>query len=464
MKKAILLTVGAVITGASLAAAQQPSSAPTEVVRFQVGPIIGSAPAAMASQGDAAPAQKSTEVISTQTEPELVQSEFGVSVPDGPNAFRPGPEQVQENGWLPQIKGPGRFFASAEYLLWWVKDTPLPVPLLTSGTAASQGILASPGTTTLVGDSIGYGPQAGGRFSVGACGEDHDWTIVATAFILETGAHSFTASSDTAGNPVIARPFFNTTTGMQASSLVSFPGSFAGSAAVQSTVDLHGAELNALSRLGSGGASEINFLVGFRYLSLEENLGVTQISTALPGGVLGFNGTSVTAPASIGVTDAFQTRNQFFGGQVGTQLDFHYWRCFLDMTGKLGIGNTYESFNSAGQTTLLVGRAPVASVPGGLSALPGQTLTSRSAFTLVPEFGLNLGIDVTCNFRLFVGYTFLYWDDVIRPGNQINSAVNPSNVPSSLAFGTGGPAASSTPIHNTDFWAQGVNVGFALRY
>jgi hypothetical protein len=422
------------------------------------------APADQPKDAKGKPCPKTSVVEEVQ--PEAVQTEFGISIPDGPNAF--GTEKVEQGGplyhWMPEVKGPGQFFASAEYLLWWVKDTPLPIPLLTSGTAASQGILGAPGTTSLVGDSLGYGPLAGGRFSFGFETSDHDWTIVATAFVLETGAAGVSASSDAAGNPVLARPYFNTTSGAPASALVSFPGSFSGSAALESTVDLFGVEVNALRRLSGGGPDGISLLVGFRYLSLEENMSIAQASTALPGGVFGFNGASVTAPAMLSVVDGFDTRNKFFGGQAGTQITYHPGHFFVDLTGKLGIGNTYESVSSAGVTTLSGTGAPASSVPSGLYALAGQGITSRSAFTLVPEFDLNVGVDLTCNLRIFVGYTFLYWDDVVRPANQINYSINPANVPSSLAFGTGGPGPVSAQIHNTDFWAQGLNIGFTLRY
>src|SRR5690349_2321758 len=44
-----------------------------------------------------------------------------------------------------------RFWVGAEYLMWWVTDAPLPVPLLTTGPAAGLGVAGNPGTQLLVG-------------------------------------------------------------------------------------------------------------------------------------------------------------------------------------------------------------------------------------------------------------------------------------------------------------------------
>ena len=66
--------------------------------------------------------------------------------------------------------------------------------------------------------------------------------------------------------------------------------------------------------------------------------------------------------------------------------------------------------------------------------------------------------------RLFVGYDYMYWNQVVRPGSQIDRNVNPTQ---STLFGNGllaGPA-SPTPLFNrTDFWAQGITVGLEFKF
>src|SRR5262245_23179675 len=52
----------------------------------------------------------------------------------------------------------GRFYGSAEYLLWWTKDAPNQVPLVT------KGFVGSPGTEVLIGGKdVDFGSQNGAR-------------------------------------------------------------------------------------------------------------------------------------------------------------------------------------------------------------------------------------------------------------------------------------------------------------
>jgi hypothetical protein len=61
-----------------------------------------------------------------------------------------------------------------------------------------------------------------------------------------------------------------------------------------------------------------------------------------------------------------------------------------------------------------------------------------------------------------VGYNFLYWSNVIRPGNQVDRVINPNLLPP--ANGLGGPNRPTFEFHGSDFWAQGVSFGLEFRY
>ena len=57
------------------------------------------------------------------------------------------------------------------------------------------------------------------------------------------------------------------------------------------------------------------------------------------------------------------------------------------------------------------------------------------------------------------------WNDVVRPGNQIDRVVNPNIVPTDQDFGVaGGPRRPAPLFNSSDFWAQGVNFGLHFRY
>ena len=51
---------------------------------------------------------------------------------------------------------------------------------------------------------------------------------------------------------------------------------------------------------------------------------------------------------------------------------------------------------------------------------------SQSQFAVVPEIGVKLGYQLTPNLRLQAGYNFLFWSNVVRPGQQIDTSVNPN--------------------------------------
>jgi hypothetical protein len=85
---------------------------------------------------------------------------------------------------------------------------------------------------------------------------------------------------------------------------------------------------------------------------------------------------------------------------------------------------------------------------------------------VVPELGLKLGYQITPNIKFTVGYSFLYWSEVVRPGDQINPFVNSNFLAprSSFPGGVPGPQAPTFVGKTTDFWAQGVSLGLEFKY
>ncbi len=84
----------------------------------------------------------------------------------------------------------------------------------------------------------------------------------------------------------------------------------------------------------------------------------------------------------------------------------------------------------------------------------------------MPELDLNLGFQFTRHTRVVVGYDFLYWSKVARAGEQIDTTVNSSRLPSPPHGVT--PAGDLTrpqfTFQETGFWAQGINVGLDCRW
>src|SRR5262249_5118431 len=107
------------------------------------------------------------------------------------------------------------FYASAEYLLWWIKDGFTP-PLVTTGPSATFGVLGQAGTQVLFGNSIDYGTFSGGRFTAGYWFNDPQTLgIEGSFFFLGQQSVNFFAASDPTGVPVLSRPFTGAFTGAQ---------------------------------------------------------------------------------------------------------------------------------------------------------------------------------------------------------------------------------------------------------
>src|SRR5581483_9513288 len=55
------------------------------------------------------------------------ETDVGISIPEGPNAFNADPHALDKKFWIfPVWDGPGRVWASADYLLWWIRKQPVP--------------------------------------------------------------------------------------------------------------------------------------------------------------------------------------------------------------------------------------------------------------------------------------------------------------------------------------------------
>ena len=61
---------------------------------------------------------------------------------------------------------------------------------------------------------------------------------------------------------------------------------------------------------------------------------------------------------------------------------------------------------------------------GLLAAGPNLGHFTDNRFSVVPEGTLNVGYRVTPGVKVYLGYNFLYWSNVIRPGDQIDRTVD----------------------------------------
>jgi hypothetical protein len=319
-----------------------------------------------------------------------------LSPPPGPSAAKPGPDpappaaaspaaEYDPAHWYlpdclpsrpaeppPPCGVPGRFWVRADYLLWTTAGERLPRPLAAVVPA-----------------------------------DDRSTEGFRSGFRLDTGV--WLNHAQTLG---VGGGFFTLGTGERTTPIT--PGDGSGPMDLTRTTDLIGAEANALVNLACSDRYRIDLLGGYRFLRLDESLGLG------PAGTPEVRGQVVT-------------RNQFHGGQLGLTGGVRYGRLFADLTGKVALGVLRESAES------------------GVTLFPPASLGGANEFVALPEADFSLGYQVSDHLRATAGYTLMYLSRAARPGEVTDAALV------SLAR----PFAES---HTGDFWAQGVSLGLEYRY
>ncbi len=353
----------------------------------------------------------------------------------------------------------GQLSFRGEYLNWWTKSSSAP-PLATTSPAttarAQSGVLGQSGTEILFGDNNGdQGVHPGVRLRLGywftPC-RDSGLDIAYT--VLGSKAATFAGASG--NDPILARPFFNVSTALQDSVIVAYPGQQTGALDVRDANELNSLEVLYRQGVLRQCNRELDFLIGYRYGRFNESIGIDQSSDYISTVGQIPVGTVITA------SDLFKTTNEFNGGEIGFAARTRYCRWSLELMTKLAVGSTRSRVNISGNTVVTVpGQTPL-SYNGGVLALPTNIGDfQRNDLSVIPEFGVTLGYDLTCRLKATFGWTFLYWSDVMRPADQIDVNVNPTQLPPGTLRGD--PSPAFRPV-TTDFWAQGLNVGFDYRY
>jgi hypothetical protein len=92
-------------------------------------------------------------------------------------------------------------------------------------------------------------------------------------------------------------------------------------------------------------------------------------------------------------------------------------------------------------------------------------ITKRTEFSVIPEAGLTLGYQVSRCLRVNLGYNVLYWSNVVRPGEQIDTVLDTNQIPNFP-----GPATPAVvqrprvPFNETNLWVQGITAGLEVRW
>jgi hypothetical protein len=348
-----------------------------------------------------------------------------------------------------------RFWIGTEALLWWTKDQPLSVPLITTGPAsqgANAGNLGMPGTTSLNGP-LRDDPVGGFRFNAGGWFDcEHTIGMEGSLFILGRQDSGFGAEDRSgAGRVVLNTPV----AGAPFSTQVSAPGLDTGSVNVDATTQFGGGDVNLLYNLYRNRGWTVNLLGGYRFLVLDEELDVTANSTLFVTTNYLDNVGNVLAMAPPGsavtVLDQFRTRNLFNGGQVGAEVQYQWGRWFVGGKALIALGDTHEVVEIAGSTTVVPVNGGAVPLAGGNFATLQNGRYEKDRFAVAPEAQLKVGYQFTPWLRGTLGYDFLYLSSVLRPGNQIDNSFDGVNHP-------------AVPMASSSFWATGLNFSLLFSF
>lgn len=358
----------------------------------------------------------------------------------------------------------------ADYILWDVTGSDVPA-LVTSSPAgtplAQAGTLGGPATTVLSGhetinDHWRSGFALSGGYVIDRC---LGLSVVGDYFNAGRDSTGFTAGPNT--GEIIARPFFNTQSGLPDRELVDVPSELAGNVRVSSYEDFQGAGAGLQACLWSccdpctGSGRQLLVVGGYRFYQHDSALNITENLQVLPGT------TSPLVPGTtISIADRFGAENEFHGGELGLQGRIQRAEWWVDGMALLAVGGNRRSVTVDGSTVNAVPNVGTASYQGGLLTSSATNIGhySDTEAAVIPRFRLGAGCQVTNYLGVHVGYNVIIWDDVAQAAEHLppGLAVDPRNLPPIQAGG--GPDPAFPGIQDSTIVAHGFDVGLDLTF
>lgn len=372
-----------------------------------------------------------------------------------------------ESPWYKRLGRSGGWF-DAEALLWWTTPGELP-PLVTTSPAgtpqSSAGVIGEPGTEVLYGDSAVLDESRGGLRLRGGfyfdCLRQH--SLDAEYFFLTDATSGFSAFST--GNPIIARPFVNATNSQNDAQFVAYPGLTEGGLNVRLNSSLRSFALRYSGILvrefddemecdcrNSESASRWGGVrIGYRYLNLDETLRIDEDFTSVP------------TAEQFTIVDQFDVDNRFHGLEFGVFGGWRRDRLELNASANLALGVNRQENRTFGRTQNSSGGGTTSSSGGILVQRTNSGETHENQFSVVPQFELKAAYRITPHWRASLAYSFLYWHEVLRAGDQVDSVVNPNLFPPEAVPFTG-PLRPERRHLRSGYLAHGLSFGLNYRW
>lgn len=369
---------------------------------------------------------------------------------------------------------------SFESLMWWTSGSHLPAIASTSptGTPPNQaGVLSPTGNAQVLygnGDIFDFS-QAGFRLRGGRWFDDRcDGSgVIAEFFMLAPRSQNWYAASD--GDPILARPFYNAdpVVAQQDSQIIAYPGMASGTQAMTANTNMYSAAIHLWSELevyiGEDGCGEdrqrriigrncgsdkewlLGLKIGPRFAHLNDTVNISESLT------------SATSGNQFQLRDYFDTQNSFLGGEIGLRARRRRGRFNVDLGLQLAIGGTHQELAIRGSNTVTTASGSTTDI-GGFFAQPSNIgKYDKSSFSMIPGLDVSAGWQMTDSWRFTVGYSLMYWTNVLRASEQIDTNIHES------FFGAPTPTAATpnrpTPLFDeSNYLAHGISIGFERRW
>jgi hypothetical protein len=272
---------------------------------------------------------------------------------------------------------------------------------------------------------------------------------------FNAGSNNLSYDSTPTSEPVVTRPFFDTTGNAQATIAINYPGSTSGTLNANISSDVYGGDILLRHVLMRDCAGRIDFLAGYQTARLDDALSITSTTTAL-------SNTSAPVGTISQLSDRFQTSNRFNGMALGLNGILRERAWSLSGMVKLGMGNLERRVDIDGSSTITVPGTP-ATVNTTANGLLARTTNigsyTNNTFIVSPEVGLTLGYRVGRRMEATIGYSYLGIPKVARVADQLDPQLA-SNLSNPLT----GPIRPAFQLLSSDFALHSLNYGLQWRY
>lgn len=390
-------------------------------------PFAGSPPATTLSDCDLPP---------LLPVPQPGQTPPGLPTPRGPGGeYDPGyfylPDRVPDT--LPassQACGPaGRFWISSMLELGWTNSAHAPA-LLRVGSPTGPVAYGDGGLSTPFRAGVGV---TGGVW----LNSDHTHGIDASFDYLAPGNTNMVIFSN-------GSAFYLPTAGGGAYTLANPATGYAGAYQAGLTTRFAAADVNYRENLFCDSSGRLDAMVGYRYGHLGEDYTIYGKRIGEDIAIERFR-------------DDISALNQFHGGQIGLAGEYRVGRWFLSTTAKMAFGAVFTDTEANGKF-----RVNGVVMPYGFYSRPGENGSrEETRFGVMPTTALTFGRQIGKHGRVFIGYNFLYMNNLVR-GPDVIDPTPP--VTGSNPFQVNPANPSRRDATTSDLWVQTLNLGLEWRF